>query len=352
MVDAGSDLLRSLTILRWDLDKTYLVSNFESLRGLLWIPFERAADKRSVPGVVALIKAVRRSADQRGLETSVCFVSASPPQIGRAIREKLEMDGIEYEEIRFKDQVHHLVRGHFDVLREQIGYKLSELLRSAGAAARRAEELLFGDDWESDPLIYSLYADVLAGTLGRDELEPWLASAGVHAHYRDAIFEAMRQRHPPRRVRAILILRARGRAAADLEAFGQRLLWFDNYFECALILHALGYLTAGGVVEVALASGLDLGELKASFDSVSSRWPWLSREHLAMARRRLAKAGLLDAALPGAAWPRAMVWMRTRLGRPPVKLPPNDAFPDYERLVSLWSHRGRKEGREVHDDQE
>lgn len=322
------------------------------MRGLLRIPFERAADKRAVPGVVALIKAVRRSADQRGMETAVCFVSASPPQIGRAIREKLELDGIEYEEIRFKDQVHHLVRGHFDVLREQIGYKLAELTRSASAAARRAEELLFGDDWESDPLIYSLYADLMAGNIGWEQLEPWLASAGVHAHYRDVIHRALQERRPPRYVRGIFILRARGRAATELEAFGRRLLWFDNYFECALILHAIGYLRADGVVEVALASGLEIGELSASFDSVASRWPWLRREHLTLARTRLMKAGLVERVLPGGAGPRGLVWLRTRLGRPPLRLPQADAIPDYERVVSLWSHRGRKEARDVHGSEE
>lgn len=302
--------------------------------------------------MVALIKAVRRSAEQRGIETAVCFVSASPPQIGRAIREKLEMDGIEYEEIRFKDQVHHLVRGHFDVLREQIGYKLCELLRSAAAAPRRAEELLFGDDWESDPLIYSLYADVVEGRVGWDELDALLTSAGVHGHYRDMIRSALQERHPPRYVRGIFILRARGRAAADLEVLGRRLLWFDNYFECALLLHALGYLRADGVVEVALASGMEIGELSASFDSISSRWSWLKREHLTLARKRLAKAGLVERVLPGGAGPRGLVWLRTRMGRPPLRLPQSDAIPDYERVVSLWSHRGRKEARDVHGEQE
>ena len=44
---------------------------------------------------------------------------------------------------------------------------------------RDGEELLFGDDWESDPLIYSLYADVLEGRLAWDRLEGLLERAGV-----------------------------------------------------------------------------------------------------------------------------------------------------------------------------
>ena len=37
---------------RWDLDKTYLRSEFDTLRGLVRIPFEHAEDKVNVPGVV------------------------------------------------------------------------------------------------------------------------------------------------------------------------------------------------------------------------------------------------------------------------------------------------------------
>ena len=61
------------------------------------------------------------------------------------------------------------MRGRWRSLREHLGYKLGELLesRKTGPAARR--EVLFGDDWESDPLIYSMYADILAGRLGWDD---------------------------------------------------------------------------------------------------------------------------------------------------------------------------------------
>src|SRR5205085_9180526 len=40
-------------VYRWDLDKTYLKSDFESLRKMMRVPFERAGDKVDEPGVVA-----------------------------------------------------------------------------------------------------------------------------------------------------------------------------------------------------------------------------------------------------------------------------------------------------------
>ena len=46
-------------VCRWDLDKTYLRSEFSTIRQLLRTAFERAEDKVDVPGVAELIKALR-----------------------------------------------------------------------------------------------------------------------------------------------------------------------------------------------------------------------------------------------------------------------------------------------------
>lgn len=335
--------MKKLTVFRWDLDKTYLLSDFESLRGLLRIPFERAQDKRAVPGVVALVQALRRAAERRDRRVSVRFLSASPPQIGQAIREKLRLDGVEYDEIRFKNQMHHLVRGRFDVLREQIGYKLSELLRSAQVTEAGADEVLLGDDWESDPLIYSLYADVVAGRIARDRLQALMAQAGVHADYLQSIFECLDRGLTSRRVRLICILRSRPRADHELARFGRRLIWFDNYFEGALLLHAHGDLNPDGVVAVARQSDLDPQELTRSFEAVVRRGRGLRREHLFAARAALVREGLLAPVAPGSLLVRAALRIRAALGRPPLAVvEPGEPAP-YEELLSLWSRRGRKE---------
>jgi hypothetical protein len=165
-------------IFRWDLDKTYLLSEFESLREMMRIPFERAEDKVAAPGVAALIRGLRTTALGRGRGVRVYFLSASPPQIGRAIRRKLELDGILYDGIVFKDQLQRLFRGKFRHLREQVGYKLTELLKARRAEPAAAREYLFGDDWESDPLIYSLYADVVAGRVAPAALAELLGLLG------------------------------------------------------------------------------------------------------------------------------------------------------------------------------
>lgn len=345
MEKGRSPVLNKHVVQRWDLDKTYLVTDTDSLRGLLRIPFERASDKRALPGVSALSKELRRTAAERGCTTSVNFVTASPPQIGRAIREKLLLDGIEVDEIRFKDQMHHLVRGQLDALREHVGFKLSELLQSARAGRRDGQELLFGDDWESDPLIYSLYSDVIEGRLAWSRLEGLLERTGVQgARYLAPIRDAAERDGPRRHVQAICILRARPRAGREFEPFGPRLYWFDSYFECALILHALGQIDARGVVEVAAASDLPVEAVAESFDAVASRWSRLRREHLTVARRALLEAGLMTEVLPGSIWRRARTRWRVRHGRAPVAPPQLPApVPDYEQLVQVWSHRARRD---------
>lgn len=340
-----SAVLISHVVQRWDLDKTYLATDTESLRSLLRIPFERAADKKALPGVASLIKELRRSAAARGRSTSVNFVTASPPQIGRAIREKLLLDGIEIDEIRFKNQMHHLVRGHFDALREHVGFKLSELLQSARAGRRDGLEYLFGDDWESDPLIYSMYADALERRLDWPRLEGLLEKAGVQeGGYRTAIREALGAPGPRRRVRAIGILRARPRAAAEFEPFGRRLFWFDNYLECAFILHALGDLEARGIAEVAVSSGADEEAVAAAFDAVASRWPSLTREHLAVARRELTGSGVMAPVKPGSPWRRLRTRWRVARGLSPMPYGDDVQEPlDYDALVAAWGHRARKD---------
>ena len=163
-----------VVLCRWDLDKTYLRSEFDSIRQLVRTALERGEDKVNVPGVVELIKSIRDAATAHHRTALIHFLSASPPQIGKAIRDKLALDGVPYDGIVFKDQLRHLRRGKLRNLREHVGFKLAELLRVRLDVPLEARELLFGDDWESDSLIYSLYADILAVRLAPERLVPIL----------------------------------------------------------------------------------------------------------------------------------------------------------------------------------
>jgi hypothetical protein len=236
---------------RWDLDKTYLRSEFDTLRQLWRTARERGADKVEVPGVPEILKGLRAAADRRGRTLGIYFVSASPPQIGRAIRDKLALDGVPYDGIVFKDQLEHLRRGKLRQLREHVGFKLATLLRGRLEAAADTRELLFGDDWESDPLTYSLYADLLDGTLAPDELGGFLARIGVDRELRPEIDELARATSGAGGVERILINLERRTPPGVFRLYGSRVVPTFNYFQTALVLASEEYVDPADVAAVA-----------------------------------------------------------------------------------------------------
>jgi hypothetical protein len=339
---------RAPLVLRWDLDKTYLVSQFESLRYLIRVPFQKAKDKVALPGVAALIKGVRRSAERDRRPLAVYFLSASPPQIGAAIREKLELDGIAYDGITFKDQVRHLMYARFDAVLEQIGYKLEQLLTTARESAEGSVELLFGDDWESDPFVYSLYADIVEGRVDEPTVSDLLQRGGVSRHYRERILALIDGTRLPAMVGGIFILRQRPARAGDLDAFGPRLVWFDNYFECALRLWDLRLLDTDGVFEVLADIGFNPAQTAVSFEAVCERARG-DRARLAPLRRALLGAGVMDPVAPAPLLERIGTVLQRTVWRAPRALAAGPV-PDYGRLVERWSYRGRKEAHHEEDD--
>ena len=342
----GPAVDRAAITFRWDLDKTYLRTHFESLRHMVRIPFEAGSDKVHLPGVPQLIKGLRRCAQARAERPYVFFLSASPPQIGNAIREKLELDGVEYDGIIFKDQLRHLVRGRWRSLREHLGYKLGELLesRKTGPAARR--EVLFGDDWESDPLIYSMYADILAGRLGAEATDVLLRTLEVE---RGAIARVVRavdalEEHAEVVLRIYINLERRT-PPGRFHMFGSRLVPAFNYLQTGASMYELGLLDdealtviAGALVEEA---GYNGDRLRNSLDDL------VRRGHLKPSSRtrviRVLQRTNLSSPAPHEAMLRARLaaaferlqarWSRS-VG--PVDAPALD----YEKIIREWPGRG------------
>ena len=57
---------------RWDLDKTYLDTHFESLSELVRIPFQDAEDKVNVPGSAALLRELTRVFIKPATDWRIC----------------------------------------------------------------------------------------------------------------------------------------------------------------------------------------------------------------------------------------------------------------------------------------
>jgi len=304
---------------RWDLDKTYLRSEFDSLRSLLRTAFERAEDKVDVPGVAELIRALKAAAERRGRSALVYFVSASPPQIGAAIRKKLALDGVPYDGIVFKDQLAYLKRGKLRNLREHVGFKLAELLRGRLAAPPGAAELLFGDDWELDSLIYSLYADLVAGRLLPARLAPILRRIRVDPRLVDDILTLAGRAAGSERVARIFINLERRSPPATFRLFGPRVVPTFNYFQTAAVLGADEHLDAEDVARVGRVllegAGYTPRRLENSLGDLVRRGVLTPAAAEALGAR-LRAAGVLPAADGKARWRRVLgALRRLRRGR-------------------------------------
>jgi phosphatidate phosphatase APP1 len=128
----------------WDIDNTYLVTEWSGLRDLIRIRFEAAEDKRPVPGAVELLGGLRRGSDPDA-RPPVFFVSASPETMREVLERRMLLDGVMQDGITFRD----LRRLRY--LRDIFGYKTAALLLYRLENPGRACETLFGDDREHDP---------------------------------------------------------------------------------------------------------------------------------------------------------------------------------------------------------
>ena len=163
----------------FDVDKTYLDTDFGSIAGLMRMPLEVALDKRPYPGVPILIRGLQRGTQATGHDRPTFFVSASPRQMLRTLEKRLVLDEIALDGVTLKDWFEVVRVSGPSGLTNQIGYKLVALLATRVALPRGVFEVLFGDDSEADPIIYHGYARIVRGELRGGALERWLTDHHV-----------------------------------------------------------------------------------------------------------------------------------------------------------------------------
>jgi len=263
-------------IARWDLDKTYLRTDFDTLRDLIRTAIERPDQKRTVPGAAALLRELGRA----GAEIHI--LSGSPEQLRSRIEQKLRLDGARWASLTLKPNLDNILRLRFRALRGQLGYKLPALLRRRCELDRPLDEsgelvreVLLGDDAEADAFVYSLYADICEGKVDSETIAKVMRLGGA---YEDTIVEALRFAgyvDKGRVVERILIHLDRQSSPSDFRVFGDRVVPFYNYLQAAFVLHEDGRLPARAVLRVAqnLAFGhnFDGHALARSFLDLSRR---------------------------------------------------------------------------------
>ncbi len=271
-------------IFRWDLDKTYLRTEFDSVRALVRTARLSAEERENIPGSAALIRGMRRPRDARRHE--IYFVSGSPEQLRAKIEKKFELDGIAPEGLVLKPAVSDIFRARFRAIRNQIPYKLGALLRGRAGAPIGARETLLGDDAESDAFIYSLYADLVRGHATREALREVLARSRAYDDQRRYIEHELESIvHEPAVVRVIIHLDQLTPPGAFAE-YAPLVVPIYNHLETALVLVLDGTLDAPVVREVA-------AELLDRFGYTVERLT-MSGEDILRRRRAHLAAGALE----------------------------------------------------------
>ena len=166
-----------MPVFRWDIDKTYLETDFESLSGLWRAATEEAEDKKSTDGVVSLVHALQEVDDAR-----MVFLSGSPKQMRSVLLEKFSLDGVDVDDIILKDSLGAIAKGRFSDVKNQFGHKLPSLVEHrlrVQAESCGQTEYLFGDDVEQDALIYLSYQLILDDGLQWKDVKKLMREGGA-----------------------------------------------------------------------------------------------------------------------------------------------------------------------------
>lgn len=261
----------------WDLDKTYLDTSIDSIGALLSTAVERALSKKNVPGTNVLLQALSKSWMQAKGQSRfpIYFITASPPQIERRIREKFEIDNIRPFGCFYKDNLRNIHPKRWWRLTKQVGYKVQALLQLRLLLKPEVKQVFWGDDSESDAIIYNLYSDICARRLSAAEIRSVLRNFFVLGDQVDRILHLQSQIPEQDPVEKVYI-----NLAADTDPdwylkFGRRTLPTYNYFQVAIDLFQDQRLPVEAVIAIAQDLVFNYGftseELVRAFDELIRR---------------------------------------------------------------------------------
>jgi hypothetical protein len=234
-------------IFRWDLDRTYLDTDIHSVRGLIRTALEGASQKRALPGSAALIRGLLRTDPS----AKVFVLSGSPTQMREVLVRKLALDGVRFERLVLKDNLSNIRRGRLSAVRGQVGFKLPQLLSDRVGLGPSVRESLFGDDSESDALIYATYAAAVKGVIGAQEVARVLEARGAYKDDIERALWALGKVGQADAVEDIFIRLDRWTPPDQFRALGSLVIPVFSWFQAALLLWHRGRLEISGVIEVA-----------------------------------------------------------------------------------------------------
>ncbi len=279
-------------IITSDIDATYLQTEVRTLRGLLHAALETAEEKHALQGMVPVLRGLKHDLKKEEERRFLYFISASPPQMREVLTEKMKLDQLDADGLTLKDPLRLMRRGRFDQIKHHILYKLMALLlnRCDRSSQAHIEEILLGDDSETDADIYLLYARILRNELSETELSEIFEQLNATPQEQEQLL-LLSQRTDKSEVARIYIHRTFGRSLSELPEDNRDLLFVaDDSFQLAIDAHFHGWLKKETLIEVALE--LDLYTLSHSLAKARQRHLF-DEEKLQTLRLELEQAGLL-----------------------------------------------------------
>jgi hypothetical protein len=176
---------------RSDVDLTYLDTDFMSTTGKLKLLVDQASDRKTLAAMEVVYRALRRGASA-GEDRPLSFLSGSPNFFKMVLEQKMRLDQIPQDGVvlkPFKDIIAAKVTdldlgGIVPALEEQVGYKLTALLRLRLEVPVETREILMGDDSEADAVAYLLYHQFTARQLDTEQLMARLDEVKVDAGWK------------------------------------------------------------------------------------------------------------------------------------------------------------------------
>jgi hypothetical protein len=232
------DLKSFSEVFVWDLDRTYLDTRVDSLSGLIEAIMERSWLKKNVPASNILLKQLQeRWTEAKGVKSfPIFFITASPQQLEERIREKLQFDGVIPAGCYFKNNLKNLRPSRWRRLKRHIGYKISALLHLRSKLPENVEQVLWGDDSESDAIIYNLYSDICGRRIWESDLRLLLKKLGLAPDNIELIMDLAKKIPEGDPVKKIYINLAIDTDHDYYLKFGRRTVATYNTFQVALDL--------------------------------------------------------------------------------------------------------------------
>jgi hypothetical protein len=239
--------------------------------------FEKAFTKKNVPGTRSLIRSLARYRKKNYDEKDfpIFFVSASPPQMESKIYEKFLLDHIKPIGMFYKDNLKNLVPKRFLFLKKQVGYKVQSLLQLRSRLSDNVRMICFGDDSESDAIIYNLFSDICARRHTEAQLTEILEDFGVSDLQIDEILRLQSLIPIQDPVEKIYINLATDTDPEYYLKFGRRTMPTSNTFQVALDLmqdQRLSLEELGNIIDDLNSKyGFTYDQLMVSFEDMIRR---------------------------------------------------------------------------------